>query len=65
MPSIRQSLIVSIPTLELHLDMVTKTLVKAIRIILLSDYLIKQGAAGEGGPRLRSCSVKLFSADTA
>lgn len=51
--------------LELHLDMVTKTLEKATGILLLSKYLIKWGGAGEGGPRLSSCSKKLFSADRA
>lgn len=65
MPSIRQSLTVSIPTLELHLDMVTETLEKAMMIILLSDHLKKQGGAGERGPGQRSCSMKLFSEDTA
>lgn len=65
MPSIRQSLAVSIPTLELRLDTVIETLEKAMRIILLSDHLKKQGGAREGGPGQRSCSMKLFSADTA
>lgn len=44
MPAIRQSPIVSIPTLVFHLGMVTKALGKATRILLLSEYLSKRGS---------------------